>query len=88
MMPRSPRKPVLKTSYGNALRINFMNRECSKSEFENLTGVSLSNDMFSENEFGTQDAKVWITEEDGEEFKITIEINEEDFITHCYYEEI
>ena len=41
--------------------------------------------MFSENEFGTQDAKVWITEEDGEEFKITVEINEEDYITHCYY---
>ena len=62
-----------------------LDRECSKSEFEFLTGVSISNDMFSENEFGTQDAKVWITEEDGEEFKITVEINEEDFITHCYY---
>ena len=61
-----------------------LDRECSKSEFENLTGVSLSNDMFSENEFGARAAKVWITE-GWKEFKITVEINEEDFITHCYY---
>ena len=62
-----------------------LDRECSKSEFETLTGVSLSNDMFSENEFGTQDAKVWITEEDGEEFYLDLEIGEDGFITHCYY---
>ena len=59
--------------------------EKSKSEFENITGVSLSNDMFSANEFGTQDCKVWITEEDGEEFRVCLEINEDEEITHIYF---
>ena len=57
----------------------------SKTKFENATGVCLTSDMFNANEYGTQDAKIWITEENGEEFSITIEINEEGEITHSYY---
>ena len=63
----------------------ILKRELSQSQFEIITGVSLSSDMFTSNEFGTQDANIYIIEEDGEEFQIKVEINEEDFITHSYY---
>jgi len=49
-------------------------------EFEDWGGFLLN--KRKANEYGTEDAKIYI--EDEEEFKITLEIDSE-LITHCYY---
>ena len=63
-----------------------LERGCSQSEFENLTGVALESSSFESNEYGTQDVRAYIVDEEGEEFYLDLEIGEDGFITHCYHD--
>ena len=63
-----------------------LERECSQSEFETITGVALESSSFESNEYGTQDVRVYIVDEEGEEFYLDLEIGEDGFITHCYHD--
>ena len=51
-------------------------------EFERLSGVKLQNGQ--ENEYGGEDFYVTLADEDGEDFNLTLEV-QNDIITHSYY---
>ena len=59
-----------------------MDTRVSVKDFEKFSKTKLTNGQ--ENEYGTIDYKVSLTDENGEDFTFTVEV-ENEFITHSYY---
>ena len=59
-----------------------MDIRVSVEDFEKFLKTKLANGQ--ENEYGTIDYKVSLTDEDGEDFTFTVEV-ENEFVTHSYY---
>ena len=59
-----------------------INTRVSVEDFEKFFKTKLENGQ--ENEYGTIDYKVSLTDEDGEDFTFTVEV-ENEFVTHSYY---